>query len=190
MDLYIIAGPNGVGKTTFARKFLPKYADCKNFVNADLIAQGMSPFAPEAAAVRAGRLMLSEIRLFARQRVSFAFETTLSGRSYLRLVRQLKREGYRVHFFFLWVRDVEVSLSRVKDRVLKGGHDVPEEVIRRRFSRSIQNFLVDYRVLADSWFLFDNSGQTPAVIAIEEKHKVRIMDTERYKWLIAHYGEK
>jgi predicted ABC-type ATPase len=102
MELYVIAGPNGAGKTTFARTFLPKYADCKSFINADLIAQGMSPFSSEAAAVRAGRLVLSKIRFFAQRKVSFAFETTLSGRSYLKLIRQLKKQGYHVHVFFLW----------------------------------------------------------------------------------------
>jgi len=126
MQLYIIAGPNGVGKTTFARTFLPKYADCKNFINADLIAEGISPFSPEAAAVRAGRLMLNEIRFFAQRRATFAFETTLSGRSYLRLIRQLKKQGYDVHFFFLWVKSVDVALSRVKERVLKGGTMCPK----------------------------------------------------------------
>lgn len=179
MELYIIAGPNGVGKTTFANTFLPKYADCRNFINADLIAQGMSPFSPEAAAVRAGRLMLSEIRFFARRRDTFAFETTLSGRSYLRLIRRLKKQGYKVHFFFLAVKDVDVALSRVRDRVLKGGHDVPEAVIRRRFRRSIRNFLGEYRPLADSWYLFDNSGRMPVVIAWEKAHKLRIIDEER-----------
>ena len=99
MELYIIAGPNGVGKTTFAREFLPKYADCKNFVNADLIAQAMAPFSPETAAIRAGKMMLSEIRSFAKKRVSFAFETTLSGRSYMGLLRRLKAQGYEVHLF-------------------------------------------------------------------------------------------
>jgi predicted ABC-type ATPase len=186
--LYIIAGPNGVGTTTFARTFLPKYADCKNFINADLIAEGISPFSPEAAAVRAGRLMLSEIRFFSRRRDTFAFETTLSGRSYLRLIRQLKKQGYKVHFFFLAVKDVDVALSRVRDRVLKGGHDVPEAVIRRRFSRSIRNFLAEYRPLADSWYLFDNSGRTPVVIAWEKAHKLRIIDEENYQTLIARYG--
>jgi predicted ABC-type ATPase len=188
MELYIIAGPNGVGKTTFASTFLPKYADCRNFINADLIARGMSPFSPEAAAVRAGRLMLSEIRFFARRRDTFAFETTLSGRSYLRLIRQLKTQGYKVHFFFLAVKDVDVALSRVRDRVLKGGHDVPEAVVRRRFSRSIRNFLAEYRPLADSWYLFDNSGQTPVIIAWEKANKLRIMDEESYQALIAQYG--
>lgn len=126
MELYIISGPNGVGKTTFARTFLPKYADCKNFVNADLIAQGMSPFSPETAAVRAGRLVLSEIAFFSQRRVSFGFETTLSGRSYRRLIQRLKRKRYRVQLFFLFVESVDVALSRIQERVLKGGHDVPK----------------------------------------------------------------
>ena len=188
MELYIIAGPNGVGKTTFASTFLPKYANCQNFINADLIAQGVSPFFPEAAAIRAGRLMLGEIRFFARRRESFAFETTLSGRSYLKLIQQLKKQGYKVHFFFLAVKNVDVALSRVRDRVLKGGHDVPETVIRRRFSRSIRNFLAEYRALADSWYLFDNSGRTPVVIALEKAHKLRIIDQEHYQALISRYG--
>jgi predicted ABC-type ATPase len=112
--------------------------------------------------------MLSEIGFFSRRRDTFAFETTLSGRSYLRLIRQLKKQGYKIHVFFLAVKDVDVALSRVRDRVLKGGHDVPEAVIRRRFSRSIRNFLAEYRALADSWYLFDNSGRTPVVVALEK----------------------
>jgi predicted ABC-type ATPase len=113
MELYIIAGPNGAGKTTFAREFLPNYADCKNFVNADLIAQGISPFSPELAALRAGRMMLTEIQSFANRRVSFAFETTLSGRSYIPLLRRLKAQGYEIHFFFLWLKSVDLALSRI-----------------------------------------------------------------------------
>jgi predicted ABC-type ATPase len=190
LTLTIIAGPNGVGKTTFARKFLPKYADCQNFINADLIAEGISPFSPEAAAVRAGRLVLGEIKFFARRRDTFAFETTLSGRGYLRLIRQLKKQGYKVHFFFLCVGTVDVALSRVKDRVLKGGHDVPEPVIRRRFSRSIGNFFRAYRRLADSWYLFDNSGATPSVIAFERSGKLRIISGAQYRALIARYGDE
>ncbi len=131
--VYVIAGPNGAGKTTFAREFLPNYADCKNFINADLIAQGVSPFSPEAAAFRAGRLMLEEIDLYAKRSESFGFETTLSGRSYLSLIRRLKKQGYEVHFFYLWVPSVELALSRIRGRVLLGGHDVPAEEVRRRF---------------------------------------------------------
>jgi len=140
MDVYIIAGPNGVGKTTFARKFLPKYANCRNFVNADLIAQGLAPFSPEAAAIRAGRLMLDEIRSLRKRGVSFGFETTLSGRGYLKLIRELKAKGYQIHIFFLSVENVDVTLARIRERVLKGGHDVPEPAVRRRFNRSIGHF--------------------------------------------------
>jgi predicted ABC-type ATPase len=188
MDLYIIAGPNGVGKTTFAREFLPNYADCKNFVNADLIAQAMAPFSPETAAVRAGRMTLGEIRSFARKQVSFAFETTLSGRSYMALLRQLKAEGYSIHIFFLWVNTVDLALSRVQERVSRGGHDVPEPVVRRRFERSMQNFLSDYRQLADSWILFDNSTGEPVAIASEEEQDIRIMNKSLYRVLAKRYG--
>ena len=106
----------------------------------------------------------------------------------MRLIRQLKRLGYKVHFFFLAVKTVDVALSRVRDRVLKGGHDIPETVIRRRFGRSIKNFFAEYRPLADSWYLFDNSGGTPVVIALEKAHKLRIIDEENYDALIARYG--
>jgi predicted ABC-type ATPase len=188
MELYIIAGPNGAGKTTFAREFLPNYADCKNFVNADLIAQGMAPFSPETAALRAGRTMLGEIRSFAARRVSFAFETTLSGRSHLTLLGKLKAEGYDIHFFFLWLKSVDLALSRVKERVSRGGHDVPEPVIRRRFDRSMQNFLLHYRPLARVWTLFDNSGEIPNVIAFERDETIRIIDRSTYTALVKRYG--
>jgi predicted ABC-type ATPase len=188
-NVYIIAGPNGVGKTTFAREFLPNYADCKNFVNADLIAQGMAPFSPETAAFRAGRLVLNEIDLFAQRRADFGFETTLSGRSYLGLIRRLKDQGYAVHFFFLWVSAVDLALSRIEARVLQGGHDVPEADVRRRFDRSIKNFLESYRPLGDSWYLFDNSLRTPAAIALEEGGRLRIMKPDAYKALVAQYGK-
>lgn len=190
MELYIIAGPNGVGKTTFASKFLPKYANCKNFVNADLIAQGMSPFLPEAAAIRAGRLVISEIGFFSKRGVSFGFETTLSGRGYLKLIRQLKKKGYRVHLFFLFVESVDVTLSRIKERVLKGGHDVPEAVVRRRFDRSVLNFFREYQSLVDSWYLFDNTGTEPIAIAFKKGPRLRIIRHEMFKRLMKRYGAK
>lgn len=188
-NAYIIAGPNGVGKTTFAREFLPNYADCKNFINADLIAQGMSPFSPETATFHAGRIMLGEISLFAKRRADFGFETTLSGRSHLHLIRQLKNKGYAAHFFFLWVPSVDLALSRVRARVFEGGHNVPEAVVRRRFGRSIRNFFIYYRRIADSWSLFDNSGATPILIAFEKQGEAHIMEREIYNELVARYGE-
>lgn len=187
--VYIIAGPNGAGKTTFAKEFLPNYADCRNFINADLIAQGVSPFSPEGVAFRAGRLMLDEIDFYAERGASFGFETTLSGRSYLNLIRQLKKLRYEVHFFFLWVPTVSLALTRVRARVQEGGHDVPEAVVRRRFERSIRNFLRHYRPLSDSWILFNNAATTPVVIAFEKQGSVRIMNRETYESLIAHYGK-
>jgi len=188
-SVYIIAGPNGAGKTTFAREFLPNYADCKNFINADLIAQGVSPFSPEAAAFRAGRLMLEEINSHAKRREDFSFETTLSGRSHLNLIRRLRISGYNVHYFFLWIPTVDLALTRVRGRVLQGGHDVPEDIVRRRFDRSMRNFLASYRRLGDSWMWFDNSGATPAVIAFEKEGRLRIIDSDLYNTLIASYGE-
>ena len=189
-NLYVIAGPNGAGKTTFAKKFLPNYADCRNFINADLIAQGVSPFSPETVALRAGRLMLEEINLRAKRGEDFGFETTLSGRSHLRLIRSLKRRGYEVHFYFLWVPTVGLALQRVKGRVLEGGHDIPEAVVTRRFDRSVRNFLAEYRGLANSWFLFDNSNATPAVMAFEKQGSLHIMNPELYELLIARYEKR
>ncbi|MGH8247227.1 MAG: zeta toxin family protein [Gammaproteobacteria bacterium] len=187
-NVYIIAGPNGAGKTTFARQFLPRYADCQNFVNADMIALGMSPFAPETAAFRAGRLMLGEIDLFARRGLDFGFETTLLGRTHLNTARHLKKRGYAVHLYFLWVPTVELALSRIRGRVIKGGHDVPAVVVRRRFDRSMRNFFLYYRRLADRWILFDNSGDPPEIIAFGERGKLGIMRKELYDDLNSRYG--
>ena len=129
-SLYVIAGPNGAGKTTFAKEFLPHYAKCENFVNADLIAQGLSPFSPAAAGIKAGRLLLKQIHEFAEQRADFAFETTLAGKTYVRFLRRLKQQGYVIHLFFLWIPTVEVALARIADRVRRGGHEIPEKVVR------------------------------------------------------------
>ena len=175
-NLYVIAGPNGAGKTTFAREFLPHYAKCENFVNADLIAQGLSPFSPEAAGIKAGRLLLKQIHEFAGQRKDFAFETTLSGKTYAKLLRRLKQQGYIIHLFFLWIPTVELAVARIKNRVVEGGHDVPVMDVRRRFGRSVVNFLKVYRLLLDSWTLFDNSTTRPSLIAEEKDGKLAIVD--------------
>ena len=187
-SVYIIAGPNGAGKTTFAQRFLPRYADCRNFINADLIAQGLSPFSPQGAVFRAGRLVLQEIRHFARRRADFAFESTLAGTTYLKLIRHLRGQGYAVHIFSLWVRGVELALSRVRDRVLEGGHDVPEADVRRRFDRSIRNFLALYRHQADSGNLLDNSAQVPVLVACKESGETRIINEELFATLVRSYG--
>ena len=188
-NVYIIAGPNGAGKTTFARDFLPKYADCPNFINADLIAQGLSPFVPEMAALRAGRLMIGEIQAMAKRGVHFGFETTLSGRGHVPLIRHLKDQGCIVNIYFLWVPKVDVTLSRIKERVSKGGHDIAENDVHRRFERTITNFLVHYRPLADSWILFDNSTKPPSIIALEKEGRLRIIDKEAYTALVNRYEQ-
>ena len=185
---YIIAGPNGAGKTTFAREFLPNYANCRIFINADLIAQGIAPFSPESAAFRAGRLMLEEIANHAARGADFGFETTLSGKGHLQVVRGLKARGYAVHIFYLWVPSAELALSRVRDRVLRGGHNIPEEVVRRRFERSIRNFLGEYRELADRWILFDNSGAEPRIMATTRNGELRVVDLQRYNEIVASHG--
>src|SRR4030042_4645855 len=164
-NVYVIAGPNGAGKTTFAIKFLPEYAKCPHFINADLIAQGLSPFSPGAAAIRAGKLVLEQIHEFADQGIDFAFETTFSGKLYLNLFKSLKNKGYKIHVFFLWIPDAGLAVSRIKNRVEQGGHDVPVQDVLRRFGRSISNFFKLYQSLVDSWMLFDNTGINPVLIA-------------------------
>ena len=164
-NVYVVAGPNGSGKTTFAREFLPNYAKCPHFVNADLIASGLSPFDPRIVALRAGKLVLTRIREFTRSGDDFGFETTLSGRSHFNMFRRLKAAGYKIHLIFLWVPGVDLSLLRVKNRVAEGGHDVISVDVRRRFPRSIANFFKAYSQLADTWMLFDNSGEKPVLAA-------------------------
>lgn len=159
--IIIIAGPNGAGKTTFARAFLPAEAALPRFINADLIAAGLAPFAPETAALRAGRLMLEEIASCTRRGESFAFETTLSGLSYLRRIAHWQAQGYFVNLFFLSLPNVETAIERVASRVRQGGHDVPEPVIRRRFVTGLNNFHRHYRHAVDDWTLYDNSGAQP-----------------------------
>ena len=176
-----MAGPNGTGKTTFAREFLPNYAKCPNFVNADLIAQGLSPFNPRIAAIKAGKLVLSRIDEFARSGADFGFETTLSGRTHLNMFRRLKAGGYSVHIFFLWLPGVELSLFRIKDRVAEGGHDVPAADVRRRFTRSVSNFFNTYRSLADTWMLFDNSGPAPVLAAKGDNGAVIVENAELFE---------
>ena len=158
LKMVIIAGPNGAGKTTFAREFLPNEADCPLFINADLIAAGLSPFDPTAAAIRAGRVMLEEIdRNFAERR-SFAFETTLAGHTYVRRIREWRAAGYVVKLIFLSLPTAEDAIERVASRVQHGGHDIPADVIRRRFDAGMRNFHEIYRHLVDYWVWLDNSG--------------------------------
>jgi predicted ABC-type ATPase len=162
--IVIIAGPNGAGKTTFAREFLPNEADCPVFVNADLIAAGIAPFQPESVAFRAGRLMLYEIARHASEGRSFAFETTLSGLTYASMIDHWRADGYTVKLIFLALATPEEAIARVAIRVRQGGHNIPEETIRRRFAAGLRHFRLTYRWRVDFWQLFDNSGQSPLLL--------------------------
>lgn len=159
--LVVLAGPNGAGKTTTAPAILRDALAVHEFVNADTIAHGISPFDPDAAAVRAGRIMLDRIHELARQHTDFAFETTLASRSFAPWISQLVLEGYEFELVFLWLASPEMAIARVAERVRGGGHSVPEAVIRRRYERGLRNFFSLYRPLADSWQVLDNSEHGP-----------------------------
>jgi predicted ABC-type ATPase len=160
----IIAGPNGAGKTTFAQEFLPKETEIVHFVNADAIAAGLSALKPEIIAVVAGRVFLVELDRLASGHTSFAFETTLSGRAYVRRIAKWKAFGYRVEIAYLKIDSPQIALKRIAARVKQGGHDVPSEDVLRRFGRSWKNFVSIYRPLADAWAVYDNSGVEPRLL--------------------------
>lgn len=160
----VIAGPNGAGKTTFAEDFLPREAHCTEFINADLIARGLSPFDPGKAAYQASKIMLTEINSRIARRKTFAFETTLSGRIYAEKIKRWRKSGYHVKIVFLSLPTVALTLARIRSRVAQGGHDVPEADVRRRFDRGLKNFEAVYKKLVDAWILYDNSGTVPVVL--------------------------
>jgi predicted ABC-type ATPase len=174
--LYIVAGPNGVGKTTFATRYLPEEARQLEFVNADLIARGVSPFDPDRNAVVAGRIALGRIRELVRARVGFTWETTLSGLSARVWLREAKTQGYLLKCYFLWVRNPETSLARIRQRVLEGGHDIPPGIVQRRFHKSIRNFLTSYRHLMDTWKLYANVDREPRLIAVRKEGRMTVRD--------------
>ncbi len=164
----VIAGPNGAGKTTFAREYLPGIARMVHFVNADLIAGGLSPLKPELAAIAAARMVLREIDRLAAKRADFAFETTLSGRTYVRRIEAWKRAGYRIEIVFLRLDSVDLALRRIEVRVRQGGHDVPKRDVLRRFTRGWENFQKTYQPMAESWAVYDNSGASPQLLERKE----------------------
>jgi len=163
--IIIIAGPNGAGKTTFAREYLPLEVGITAFINADLIAAGLSPFAPELAARRAGRLMLEEIDRCVAQGISFAFETTLAGKGYVHRISSWQSLGYVVKLVFLQLQSVEQAMARVQLRVRQGGHSIPPEVIARRFNAGLRNFETLYRLLVNEWQKIDNGGPAPRLLS-------------------------
>lgn len=164
----IIAGPNGAGKTTFAREFLPKDARVVHFVNADLMAAGLSPLKPELAALNAGKLFLNELDRLAKLRVDFAFESTLSGLTYINRLKRWQAAGYQIEIVFLRLASPQLALRRIAARVKQGGHDVPRADVLRRFDRGWKNFETAYKPLADAWKVYDNSGEKPRLMATKK----------------------
>ena len=166
--IVMIAGPNGAGKTTFAREFLPNEFNCSHFINADLIAAGLSPFAPDLEAIRAGKLMIQQIRANTAAGRSFGFETTLAGLSYARQIPRWRSAGYYVVLIFLSLPSVDTAIARVAARVRQGGHNVPDVIIRRRFEAGLKNFHATYKPMVSNWVLYDSSGNTPRMLEAGE----------------------
>lgn len=182
---WIIAGPNGAGKTTFALRYLPEIANCRRFINADSIAAGLSPLVPEKALLTASRLFLREVERCIQKRENFAFETTLSGRSYLKLIRRLQQTGWRVELIYLALPNMEASRRRVAERVIHGGHDIPLRDIERRFPRSLRNLLTDFAGAVDSTQCFMNTGEQPELVFIQERAQRMVVNEVLFKQLFA-----
>ena len=180
---WIVAGPNGAGKTTFALNYLPKVAGCNVFVNADLIAAGIAPLAPEGRAMSASRVFLREVSRNIRARRDFGFETTLSGLAHRQLIKRLRSEGWRVELIYLALPSVEMARSRVAERVLHGGHDIPRADIDRRFSRSLNNFLGDYVFLADRAVCYLNADEDPVPVFTQIGKRREVVEPEILKAL-------
>jgi predicted ABC-type ATPase len=188
----IIAGSNGSGKSTMAPALLQGALGVDDFVNADAIALGLCAFQPEKAAFQAGRIMLKRLHELADSNVNFAFETTLASRTFATWIPQLKKKGYKFHLIFFWLRDVELAVSRVSLRVISGGHHVPQDTIRRRYTAGLKNFFNLYRPLTDSWQLYNNTnGQELSLIASEKNAKqLRVEDQVIWKELMETYDGK
>lgn len=189
-ELYIIAGCNGAGKTTASFTILPEILDCKEFVNADEIAKGLSPFQPEKVSFEAGRIMLERINDLLESKENFAFETTLATKSYKSKIYLAKEKGYNVTLLFFWLQNVNLAIERVRTRVLEGGHNIETEVIERRYKRGIQNLFKIYLPIADEVMIFDNSEGKHDLIA--EKifdSEIDVLNGTKFNQLKNYYNE-
>jgi len=183
-NLYIIAGCNGAGKTTASFTILPEALNCKEFVNADEIAKGLSPFQPEKVAFESGRIMLKRINELLESKQDFAFETTLSTKSYKQKVIEAQNKKYKVTLLFFWLETVELAIERVKTRVLEGGHNIDNETIKRRYYRGIKNLFEIYLPIVDEVMIFDNSLESPDLIAIKSKEKeINVFNVSKFNSL-------
>lgn len=185
--LYVIAGCNGAGKTTASYTILPEILDCKEFVNADEIARGISPFQPEKVGIEAGRMMLRRINNLLESEESFAFETTLSTRSYVKFVERAKQLGYQITCLFFWLDSDELAISRVATRVKEGGHNIPEEVIRRRYKSGLKNFFNLFLPRVDNWLFVNNSGDSYEIIAEGSMNEITVHNVLQWEELKGKY---
>ena len=188
----VIAGPNGAGKSTTAPSLLRDALQVAEFVNADAIAGGLSAFRPESVAIPAGRAMLERMQHLAEAEANFAFETTLASRSFAPWLARLKRRGYQVHVLFLWLESADLAVDRVSARVRLGGHDVPEETVRRRYERGLRNFFRLYLPLVDSWQMFDNSraGRPRLIASGREDHVQEVANAALWRKISEVYREQ
>ena len=187
--IYVLAGPNGSGKTTLARDFLPQEIHCLNFLNADLMALGLSPFDATRAGLRAGRVLLQEFDRHVAEGASFGIESTLSGLTYIDRFRDAKEKGFRLVFFYIWVGSAKLSIERIRHRVAKGGHHVPNADVIRRFGRSIRNFFNHYQPLAYKFYIFDNRAEKPVMIAFGTGHDHTVIDPDLYTELLSCHDQ-
>lgn len=178
-NLYIIAGCNGAGKTTASFTVLPEMLNCKEFVNADEIARGLSPFMPEKAAINAGKIMLLRIQELINKQVDFSFETTLSANHFVKLIKDAQSKGYFVTLIFFWLNKVELAIERVNKRVQEGGHNIPVETIKRRYEKGIENLFRKYIPVCDYWLLINNSASPFHIIAEGDKQGASIIKNEK-----------
>ena len=179
--IYVIGGANGAGKTTTAFAILPDYLQVIEYVNADEIAKGISPFNPESVAIQAGKLMLKRLKYLQNNQLDFAFETTLSSRSYIRFLNQCKQKGYTINLLFFWLNCPELAVLRVKQRVKAGGHNIPEDVIYRRYHRGLTNLFNAYLPLCHNWFIYDNS-QFPIRLIAKFTQISKLVINDQQKW--------
>lgn len=182
---WIMAGPNGAGKTTFALNYLPVVAKCNQFINADLIAAGLSPLAPEKELISASRIFLRELEENIKNGVDFSFETTLAGRSYLKLIKRMKNEGWRVELIYLALPEMEMSKARVKERVEHGGHNIPGKDIERRFARSLKNLFTEFSYMVDHCSCFMNKSAQPELVFEQYGDQRAIINRSYYDQLLS-----
>ena len=189
--IIVIAGPNGAGKSTTAPSLLKGALEVTEFVNADLIAQGLSAFQPEMTAFQAGRIMLNRLHYLANKCINFAFESTLASKTFAPWIAGLRKKGYDFHLVFLWLPSEDFAINRVAERVKSGGHNVPEDTIRRRYHAGLKNFLELYQQITDKWFFYDNSATEPRLIAYGEgSSDLVVMDGTMWHNIEKEYGSE